>query len=378
MFNLNFKDRYKVVHVNNELGDYHIGGAGTYMNEIYRYRPGDMGFVYMNIDDPYVDFEADGFLDQKDILIMHKDEYPKLENIKCDILVVQFYEFAYMLTEKLKAEKKIAYVIHSVPTPEPPPAQDPFGGNDDIRQKFERLCALADLLICVSHAEKQKLLKIYPQYENKVEVVYNGITYNENITLSQNYKKSRKIYGYIGRADYRKGILECIREFKHIDGELRIACPKNDEIYIKNILDYIDAADLHDRVTFYGWCVGERKKSFLESLDALIIPSLYEPFGYVALEGIQHGLPIISSKNGGLDEIFENYKYKYNPYRRGALTNVISEFQHDPDDTVHQQQEILLETIKRFSAREMCENYNRLWDKLLKKSTIRKSKGGSE
>ena len=47
MFRLNFTNDYKVVHINNELGNCVIGGAGTYMNELYRYRTKDIGFIYM-------------------------------------------------------------------------------------------------------------------------------------------------------------------------------------------------------------------------------------------------------------------------------------------------------------------------------------------
>ncbi|MBQ2744982.1 MAG: glycosyltransferase family 4 protein [Lachnospiraceae bacterium] len=361
MFNLNFKDKYKVVHINNELGDFSIGGAGTYMNEIYRYRNGEEGFVYMNLCDPYADYRADGFLEQEDILVLHKDECYKLESIDCEIIVVQFYEFAYCLTDKLIRDKKIVYVVHSVPTPEPPPINDPFGGNDDVRDKFDRLCNVANVIVCVSEAEKRKLSDIYPHYASKIKVVYNGITFGEEIIPNENYKSSRKVFGYIGRADYRKGILECIRELRSIDCELRIACPKNDEAYIKSILEYVEAANMQDRIKLYGWCVGKRKEKFLKSLDALIIPSLYEPFGYVALEAMQYGLPVITSRNGGLDEIFEGYKYKYNPYKRGELKKQIHDFQNDENDEIEEQQRIMLENMKRFSSEKMSKKYKEIW-----------------
>ena len=35
MFNLGFNNKYKIVHICNELGENVIGGAGTYLNEIY-------------------------------------------------------------------------------------------------------------------------------------------------------------------------------------------------------------------------------------------------------------------------------------------------------------------------------------------------------
>lgn len=368
MFNINFKNRYKVVHLNNEIGNQLVGGAGTYMNELYKYRKeGDMGFIYVNCLSPFTDFSISDFLDQEDILIMHENEAEtRLQEIQCDLLVVHFYEFSYLVSEDLKKDgKKIAYVIHSVPTPEPPPEGDPFGGNDHIRDKFEHLCEVADILICVSNAEKEKLIWMYPDYKNKIEVVHNGLTFDTAPILNENYKNSRRIFGFIGRTDYRKGIIETIEELENIDAEIRIACPKNDEEYIERILTYIRDNNLEDKVKFYGWCSGKRKEAFLKSLDCLIIPSLYEPFGYVALEGMQYGLPIISSNNGGLDEIFEGYKYKYNPYKVGRLAQQVLEFKADTNEIVEQQQAILNKNLRRFTAKEMCDRYNAIWDKVI-------------
>lgn len=365
MFRLNFTNEYKVVHINNELGNCVIGGAGTYMNELYRYRSKDIGFIYMGLGAPTDDYDISDFMEQKDILIMNKDEAHKLADINCDVFVVQFYEFATLLNEDIIKDKKLVYVIHSVPTPEPPPPWDPFGGNYDIRIKFEKLCNLASVLVCVSQAEKQKLSKIYPQYEEKIKVVYNGITYDESLDLNDNYKHSRKIFGFIGRTDYRKGIYESIKAFRNIDATYRLACPKNDVNYIEKIFSYIDAADMWNKIEFYGWCVGERKESFLNSLDALVIPSLYEPFGYVALEAMQRGLPVICSNNGGLDEILEGYKYKYSPYVEGELERTINEFIEDSVENVEEQQRILIKNMSRFSAINMVKEYEKIWDELI-------------
>lgn len=365
MFNLNFTNKYKVVHINNELGNRVIGGAGTYMNEMYKRRREDTGFIYMGLGCPTDDYNVSDFMEQKDILIMNKDEAYKLKDINCEVLVIQFYEFATYLDDEVIKGKKIVYVIHSVPTPEPAPSWDPFGGNDNIRIKFERLCDIADVLVCVSEAEREKLIQIYPAYEDKIEVVYNGISYTETKTLNKNYKKSRKIFGYIGRTDYRKGILECVKAFKDNDAILRLACPKNDSAYVEKILTYLEGAKQQERVEFCGWCVGKRKENFLNSLDALIIPSLYEPFGYVALEAMELGLPVISSCNGGLDEILEGYQFKFNPYKEGELEEQIEKFMNASNEEIEEQQNIMMKNLKRFSVTRMISQYEKIFDRLL-------------
>lgn len=364
MFDLNFKDEYEVVHINNELGNCVVGGSGTYMNELYKHRNDKTGFVFVNSS--YSDIKASDFMEQKDILIVNEDEAYKLARLKCKILVVQFYEFAKFLTPEIIGNKKVVYVIHSVPTPEPMPEENPFEGNEDVREKFEYLCEVADVLVCVSNAERTKLIKIFPQFEKKIRVIYNGITKENDHYINANYKNSRKIFGYIGRMDYRKGILECIKEVSDVDCELRLACPKNDFFYFEKILTYIEGAKIEDKIKFFGWCVGKRKRKFYESIDALIIPSLYEPFGYIALEAMQYGLPVISSSSGGLDEILENYKYKYHPYQTGALRKQMETFMSDNNVEVEVQQQILLKNLERYNAKDMTEKYVNIFSEMLK------------
>ena len=188
MYGINFKDRYRILHINNELGKHMIGGAGTYMNEIYVSRRDDTGFVYINMGDTYRDYDVKDFPDDKDILIMHKNESHKLATLDYDVLVVQIYEFAYLLTDEVIKNKRIVYGVHSIPTPEPPPKRNPFGGNDDIRHKFEKVCSCAEIIICVSNAEKDKLSRMYPEYKDKIKVVYNGITLDDIGELNNNYK----------------------------------------------------------------------------------------------------------------------------------------------------------------------------------------------
>ena len=313
MFKLNFKEKYKVIHVTNELGDYVIGGAGTYLNELYLHRENNIGFVYVNLENEHRDFDSKGFLEQKDIAIINENELYQLKDIQYDIMVLHFYELHSCVESYISEDKKIVYVIHSVPTPEPVPKEDPFGGNDVIRDKFLKICDRADILVCVSNAEKNKLISLYPKYKDKIIVIHNGITYNNN-TENTNYLTSRKIFGYIGRMDYRKGILECIKAIEKTDSTLLIACPINDDSYFQIIKNYLDGAKLWHKIRFIGWCTDKRKEEFFKNIDALCIPSLYEPFGYIALEAMNYMVPVISSDNGGLNEILEGYRFSYRMY----------------------------------------------------------------
>jgi glycogen(starch) synthase len=54
---------------------------------------------------------------------------------------------------------------------------------------------------------------------------------------------------------------------------------------------------------FLGWVDDERLPGLYRAADVCVVPSLYEPFGIVALESMAAGCPCIVSDTGGLREI---------------------------------------------------------------------------
>ena len=63
------------------------------------------------------------------------------------------------------------------------------------------------------------------------------------------------------------------------------------------------ALSLGDRVSFTGFLDEADKSLLLQRAELCIFPSLYEPFGLVALEAMASGTPLIVSDTGGLAEI---------------------------------------------------------------------------
>ena len=55
--------------------------------------------------------------------------------------------------------------------------------------------------------------------------------------------------------------------------------------------------------TFLGWIGDDVLHSLYRIADLCVVPSLYEPFGLVALEAMASGCPCIVADTGGLREI---------------------------------------------------------------------------
>ena len=69
------------------------------------------------------------------------------------------------------------------------------------------------------------------------------------------------------------------------------------------------------------------------SADVLVVPSIYEPFGIVALEGMATGVPVVASQVGGLAEIIDHDRTGIFVYPRSpnSIAWGIDQILSDPD-----------------------------------------------
>ena len=77
-----------------------------------------------------------------------------------------------------------------------------------------------------------------------------------------------------------------------------------------------------DHGTFLGWIGDDVLHSLYRIADLCVVPSIYEPFGLVALEAMASGCPCIVADTGGLREVVphdERVGLRFNGARRRAL-----------------------------------------------------------
>jgi len=67
-----------------------------------------------------------------------------------------------------------------------------------------------------------------------------------------------------------------------------------------------EARGIADRVRFLGWLDGADKARFYQGATVFCLPSQFESFGIVALEAMFHGVPVVSSRVGGLSELVDD------------------------------------------------------------------------
>lgn len=364
MFMLRTKKHYKVAHITNEIGKYIIGGIATVINELYSAHDSDTCFIHIADDRDANMISISNYPGDEDIFIVSNEGVGEISLIDFDIAVLHYYGLEDAVSEEIIGNRKLIYVVHSVNTPEPYEINNPFGEHIEIEQAFRRLCNRADKIICVSEAEKIKLESIIEGAVGKIEIIHNGLTLDHYI-FEREIQTSRTKFGYLGRLDYRKGILETLVTLKNChEYQYYVAAGKGDYNYLKELKIYINAADMEDRVHFLGYCTEKRRESFLKEIDCLLISSMYEPFGMILLEALQSDVPIICSNNGGLAEMLGDYKYQYDPYQPGDFEKAIQLFVKDTVENVTTECSRLKERLRLFTKEIMVAKYQKVFEEM--------------
>lgn len=138
-----------------------------------------------------------------------------------------------------------------------------------------------------------------------------------------------------GRIQYEKGfqvLARAIGELRHRVPGIRCVIAGRGT-YLPELQTHVDMEGVSDLVQLAGFMPDDELKALLADAACVVIPSLYEPFGIVALEGMAAGAPTIVARTGGLAEIVDGTGagVLFEPGNHHELADRIAEVMADPD-----------------------------------------------
>ena len=170
----------------------------------------------------------------------------------------------------------------------------------------------ADRVITCSAYMREHVADIYGLDEADVTVIPNGIDPSELTQVddlgalrARFAEPHQQLILLVGRLVYEKGFqlaLEAMPGLVERLGNVRflVAGSGTAEGDLKRQATELG---LDDHGTFMGWIGDDVLHSLYRVADLTVVPSLYEPFGLVALEAMASGCPCIVADTGGLREI---------------------------------------------------------------------------
>jgi glycogen(starch) synthase len=168
------------------------------------------------------------------------------------------------------------------------------------------------VLVC-SEYMRWEVTRLLELPASRVDVIPNGVDSTVWQTTPRAVAAARirfagegPLVGFAGRLVYEKGVqhlvsaLPELRE-RHPGVHLVVA---GDGPHKAELIDAIHTMRLQRAVSFPGF-LGADLPAVLAATDAMVVPSIYEPFGMVALEAAAAGAPLAVAATGGLAEIVE-------------------------------------------------------------------------
>ena len=172
----------------------------------------------------------------------------------------------------------------------------------------EKMKAICDKIICVTDFAKTCLETVDGIAPEKLVRVYNG--YNSALPVARE-RDIRRSFGfgnedyillYVGRINRYKGVGYLANAFLRaadVDRDIKLVLAGTGDF--GSFLNFIDRH--YGRIVMMGNLPKERLAELYRIADMGVIPSLVEQGGYVTLEMMRNGIPLIASDIPGLNEI---------------------------------------------------------------------------
>jgi glycogen(starch) synthase len=181
----------------------------------------------------------------------------------------------------------------------------PDGDPASIHSVESWIANVSQRVICCSRFMQREVIDGFELMPDHVQLIPNGVDVDVWAPIGDQYR-SRLVLAW-GRVQYEKGFQVLAQAIGRLRGRVPgIRCViAGRGPYLPELQSQVDIEGVSDLVHLAGYVTDEELRSLLHEAGCVVIPSLYEPFGIVALESLAANAPTIVARTGGLAEIME-------------------------------------------------------------------------
>lgn len=183
----------------------------------------------------------------------------------------------------------------------------------------------ADKVIAVSELTRRVIIDQYSIPPEKVVTIHNAVlpvAEKESDPPPKSFKE--KVVTFAGRITYQKGpayFIEAAHKILKIDKSFRFVMAGSGDL-LKAMISYAAQLRISQYFHFPGFLKGAELDRLLATSDVFVMPSVSEPFGIIPLEAIRAGVPVIISRQSGVQEVLQ-YALKIDSFDTSDMANCI-------------------------------------------------------
>ncbi|MCM3617823.1 glycosyltransferase family 4 protein [Sutcliffiella horikoshii] len=217
------------------------------------------------------------------------------------------------------------------------------------------------LIVCSDYMKKEVTRKT--KNNKAIHIIPNGvhISPNKNESLMEFFTKKSysHLFLYMGRLVPEKGVdtlIAAARETLETYPDCLFIIAGKGPL-LPELKGEVCRLGLEKRVLFIGFLNEAEKATMLQLADMMIVPSLYEPFGIVAIEGMAAGKPVIAARTGGMAYIIEHGKtgLLFSPGNSTELSEKITLLLENPEWRIKFGRNAMDEVKRKYSWEDVRE-----------------------
>lgn len=188
----------------------------------------------------------------------------------------------------------------------------------------------ADQVIAVSDFTRRTIIRNYAISPGKIKTIHNAV---EPVEYTVRKKKhgfgADKVVSFLGRITAQKGpeyFIEAASQVIQQVKDVRFVMAGKGDL-LDEMKRRAAALNISGYFHFPGFVTDEEITELFRISDVFVMPSVSEPFGIVALEAMQAGVPVVVSRQSGVSEVIRNaVKVDYWDTREmaGAICELLS------------------------------------------------------
>lgn len=200
----------------------------------------------------------------------------------------------------------------------------------NYKRAFER----ADLLFAVSEYTNLDLQRLFNVPASKIKVVYPGVdtrNYSAEIEPSvlrearNKYELPGNFLLFLSTIEPRKNLGNLIKAFEMLESPVNLVIAGKNGWKYSSIFQSIKSSKKFAKIKYIGYIPEADKPIITKLAQAVIYPSFYEGFGFVPVEAMSLGVPVVASAVTSIPEVVNDAGLLINPYNVGEIKRALDQ-----------------------------------------------------